>query len=90
MNFNRWETEAQVILPQQLADSEFSPSVADGTFDRSAPWLLLGNEHAFLDAHSFCVVRARGLLADVRRAAGIATWENFEYLYVRSKEWDDR
>lgn len=110
VNFNRWVTEVQTTLPQLLEDPEFRRSVAEATFDRTSPWLLLANsydwvgslvknklipEDAFLDTYSFRVVRAWEMLADVtaivrRGPAGNATWENFEYLYVRSKEWDDR
>ncbi|MBV9269898.1 MAG: hypothetical protein JO165_02310 [Candidatus Eremiobacteraeota bacterium] len=52
-------------------------------------------EAAFMDTYSFRVTRAWELLADVTALvrsgpAGIATWENFEYLYVRATEWDER
>ncbi len=48
-------------------------------------------EDAFLDNSCYRVVSAWEMLVDltaiVRRRAGSAVWENFEYVYIRSKRW---
>ncbi len=50
-------------------------------------------EDTFLDNSCYRIVTAWDMLHDltaiVRRRAGPAVWENFEYVYVRSKRWLD-
>lgn len=49
-------------------------------------------EHAFLDNAAFRIITAwemlRPFTAVLRRNFGRGLWENFEYLYIRSKAWD--
>ncbi|MGZ3497292.1 MAG: DUF4760 domain-containing protein [Vulcanimicrobiaceae bacterium] len=83
-----------------VAEGTFDRTVSWLSLGNSYDWVgsLVKNrlipEDAFLDVYSYRVIRAWELLEDitaiVRRGAGEATWENFEYLYVRSREWDRR
>jgi Domain of unknown function (DUF4760) len=52
------------------------------------------SEVAFMDIYSSVVIRAWEIVEEVtalrRREKGPAIWENFEYIYVRAKQWETR
>jgi hypothetical protein len=79
-NFNRWMEEARSRLPELLEDPAYRKRVQDGTFDRTASWLSLGNsydwvgslvknklipEAAFMDVYSYRIIMAWELLSDI-------------------------
>ncbi len=82
---------------QSILDNTFDRNVAWLQLGNSYDWVgsLVKNnlipEDAFLDVYAFRVVQAWELMAPItvlaRHDVGDATWENFEYLYVRASQW---
>jgi len=81
-----------------VVDGTFDRDVAWLNLGNSYDWVgsLVKNRlipiDAFLDVYSFRVIQAwkvtEPILALVRPAAGDSMWENFEYLYVKAKDWE--
>lgn len=85
---------------RSLISNTFDRSVAWLQLGNSYDWVgsLVKNrlipEDAFLDVYCFRVIQAWELMTPIvllaRHNTTDAIWENFEYLYVRAKQWYDR
>jgi hypothetical protein len=83
---------------QSVIDNTFDRSVAWLQLGNSYDWVgsLVKNRlipvDAFLDVYSFRVIQAWELMQPItvlaRYRASDAIWENFEYLYIASLDWD--
>lgn len=83
-----------------LRDGSYDRDVAWLNLANSYDWVgsLVKNrlipEAAFLDVYSYRVQHAWKIIepmaAFVRPFLGSATWENFEYLYVKSEDWEKK
>jgi len=83
---------------QNVVDGTYDRDVAWLNLGNSYDWVgsLVKNklipEDAFLDVYSYRVQHAWTIIepmaAFVRGFQGNATWENFEYLYVKSVDWE--
>jgi hypothetical protein len=83
---------------KNVAEGKYNRDVAWLNLANSYDWVgsLVKNklipEQAFLDVYSYRVQHAWKIIEPmakhIRYYAGNATWENFEYLYVRSEDWE--
>lgn len=85
---------------RRVADATYDRDVAWLNLANSYDWVgsLVKNklipEEAFLDVYSYRVQHAWKIIQPmaryIRSYAGNATWENFEYLYVKSEDWEKK
>jgi hypothetical protein len=85
---------------QSVLDNTFDRTVAWLQLANSYDWVgsLVKNRlipiDSFLDVYSFRITQAWTLMEPVivlvRSQAGDAVWENFEYLYVKALEWNEK
>jgi hypothetical protein len=85
---------------RSVAEGAYDRDVAWLNLANSYDWVgsLVKNrlipEDAFLDVYSYRVQHAWKIIEPmakfVRSYMGNATWENFEYLYIKSEDWDKK
>lgn len=103
-----WISDTRRDLPTMLGDPAYVQSLVDGTYERNAGWLQVGNrnerigsllkyrlipEEPFLDVYANVVIQSWEMMlpiTSVVRSRSPGVWENFEYMYVRAKAFNER